>query len=141
MDENKITINVDELLHILSEIESVPVEFNDEDFKNDVSEINKNLNNYFEHLETQELTEEELLFVQEKEENRDNEILLINENLNNLNENVLALIESNENYIPNEMDELEVKANGSLILLFYITIAYLLVKTIYGLFNWFGNKI
>lgn len=141
MDENKITINVDELLYILSEIESVPVEFNDEDFKNDVSEINKNLNNYFEHLETQELTEEELLFVQEKEENRDNEILLINENLNNLNENVLALIESNENYIPNEMDELEVKANGSLILLFYITIAYLLVKTIYGLFNWFGNKI
>ena len=147
MDENEITINLEQLQSVLSEIENFDITVFDEKNEQKLDEINSSLQDLILLLDIDEefttLSSEELKERQEQAEHQDITIASIDDSLRRINTNLLEISEDNEQKeIDNkEFNDLQIKANGSLVMIFYLIIAYGLVKTVFTIFNWFGNKI
>jgi len=147
LDENEITINLEQLQSVLSEIENFDITVFDEKNEQKLDEINSSLQDLILLLDIDEefttLSSEELKERQEQAEHQDITIASIDDSLRRINTNLLEISEDNEQKeIDNkEFNDLQIKANGSLVMIFYLIIAYGLVKTVFTIFNWFGNKI
>lgn len=147
MNENEITINLQQLQSVLSEIENFDITVFDEKNEQKLDEINSSLQDLILLLDIDEefttLSSEELKERQEQAEHQDITIASIDDSLRRINTNLLEISEDNEQKeIDNkEFNDLQIKANGSLVMIFYLIIAYGLVKTVFTIFNWFGNKI
>lgn len=147
MDENEFTINLEQLQNVLSEMENFDITVFDKTNEQKLDEINSSLQDLILILDVDQefisLSDEELKEKQEKEDYQEILIGNMDDNLRRINNNLVEILESNEQKeIDNrEFNDLQIKANGSLVMIFYLLIAYGLVKVIFNIFNYFGNKI
>lgn len=138
-DENTIAINIDELTHILSELEAVNVKFDNEVVQEELKLINNNLQEIQELLASEEVEElDTMLLVEEDEEVEDVHLTQLEE----LNSNLLALTEELElQNQPNELTELQIKGYGSNIIILYLLVFYGFTKFISFIYRFVSNNI
>lgn len=140
IDENLVSIDINELTRIISELESVNVEFDNSVVEDELKIINSNLLDIQELLAPEEVEKinSTALVDESVEEVEDLHLKQLEE----LNTNILALTEEiklqNE---PNELTDLQIKGHGSTIIILYLLVFFGLTKFVSFIFRFVSNNI
>lgn len=138
----EITINLNDLTQVISELESVNVKFDNEIVHKELNQINENLVEIFELLSSEEEIEDYNIDLLENEITEDQEEDLYLKEMKTLNSNMLSLTEEiKKNELPNEFRELQIKGYGSNIVILYLLVFYGLVKFVSFIFKFVSNNI
>ena len=142
MHEDEITINLQQLTDVIKQLEAVKIEIPQEE-KDSIVVIQDSLKQIVTLLTPEELSEEQLKELDSIEKEKEEYDISIQTNLVDLNENITNLTQIIETDIQsyNELDDLQIKAYGSNIILMYIVLFALFVKFVFSIFSFFGNKI
>lgn len=138
----EITINLNDLTQVISELESVNVKFDNEIVHKELNQINENLAEIFELLSSEEEVEDYNIDLLENEIAEDQEEDLYLKELETLNSRMLSLTEEIKKHeLPNEFRELQIKGYGSNIIILYLLVFYGLVKFVSFIFKFVSNNI
>lgn len=142
MNEETITIDLQQLVQVLEQLENVNVNLPDENVET-LENIETSIFEIKEIIEPEVLTEEQLQEIETLKLEEQDFNSSIESNLIDLNNNIISLttiIEEDINTY-NELDELQIKAYGSNIILLFLVVFALFSKFVVSIFKFFGNKI